>query len=246
MNQKMNQEKPDGFAALGALAKSHNPKTPSRILHASTQVLSLPTIKDVRQALRMVEEWEAAKGKLKVEFGEELSEVVQIAILTRMLPSDLQDKVSEMENAGDLKYHRVRDAILGIMNSRVRVLEPTPMDIGQVGGSVRESVRTATTGMEETNSPLSMLLQLGRGCRAFVFVAADLPESAQHQRAKAKGRERRVIKAAWTSGSRAKVSLSRTWEGQQGEKWCLRFSRGPVGCVVKLVRRRQSAAEEDV
>ena len=44
----------------------------------------------------MVEEWEVAKGKLKVEFGEELSEVVQIAILTGMLPSDLQDKVFEM------------------------------------------------------------------------------------------------------------------------------------------------------
>ena len=92
LNQKMYQVKPDGFAALGMHAKRYNPKTPSRILHALTQVLSPPTVKDVRQAPRMVEEWEAAKGKLKVEFGEELSEVVQIAILTGMLPSDLQDK----------------------------------------------------------------------------------------------------------------------------------------------------------
>ena len=99
LNQKMNQEKPDGFAALGMLAKRYNPKTPSRILHALTQVLSPPTVKDARQAPRMVEEWEAAKGKLKVEFGEELIEVVQIAILTVMLPSDLQDKVFEMGNA---------------------------------------------------------------------------------------------------------------------------------------------------
>ena len=66
--------------------------------------------------------------------------------------------------------------------------------------------------MEETNSPLAMRLQLGRACQAFVFVAGDLaisPESAQHQRAKARGRERRVVKAAWISGSMAKVSLSR-------------------------------------
>ena len=73
LNQKMSQGKPDGFAALGMLAKGCNPKTPSRILHALTQVLSSPTVKDVRQASRMVDEWEAAKGKLKVEFGEELS-----------------------------------------------------------------------------------------------------------------------------------------------------------------------------
>ena len=37
----------------------------------------------------------AAKGKLKMEFGENLSEVVQIAMLTGMLPSDLQDKDGE-------------------------------------------------------------------------------------------------------------------------------------------------------
>ena len=189
LNQIMNQEKLDGFTALGMRAQRYNSKTPSRILHALTQVLSPPTVKDVRQAPRMVEEREAAKGKLKVEFGEALSE----------LPSDLQDKV----NAGDLKYHNVRDAIVGIMNNGARVLEPTPMDIGQVGGRERErerEPRAVTTGMEETNSPLSMWLQLGRACQAFVFVAGDLaisPESAQHQRAKAKGRERRVVKAAW-------------------------------------------------
>ena len=59
---------------------------------------------------------------------------MQIAFLTGMLPSDLQDKV----NAGVLKYHNVRDAIVGIMNNRERVLEPTPRDTGQVGGPVRQ------------------------------------------------------------------------------------------------------------
>ena len=62
LNQKMNQGKPDGFAALGMLAERYNPKTSSRILHALTVVLSPPTVKDVRQAPRMVEEWEASKG----------------------------------------------------------------------------------------------------------------------------------------------------------------------------------------
>ena len=194
------------------LPKSYNPKTPSRILLVLTYVLSFSTTKDERHAPRMVEECEAAKGKLKVEFGEELREVVQVAILTGLLLRVLQDRVFEMENAGDVQYHRVRDAIVGIMNIRARVLAPTPMDVGQVEDLCERAVRTVTIGLEETNSPLSMLLQLGRECRAFVFVAADLvtsPESARHQRAKAKGRGRRVVKAAWTSGSRAKASLSR-------------------------------------
>ena len=55
LNQKMNQGKPDGFAAQGVLAKRHNPETPSRILHALTLVLSPLTIKNVRHAPRMVE-----------------------------------------------------------------------------------------------------------------------------------------------------------------------------------------------
>ena len=50
LNQIMNQGKPDGFTALGMRAKRYNPNTPSRILHALTQVLSPPTVKDVRQA----------------------------------------------------------------------------------------------------------------------------------------------------------------------------------------------------
>ena len=125
LNQTMKQEKSDGFA-------------PSRILHAFTHVLNHPTIDDERQVLRIVEEWDAAKEKLKIEFGKELREVVQIAVLTGMLPSDLQDKVFGMSNGGDVKYNRVRDAIVSIMNNRARVLEQTPMDTGQVGGPAQE------------------------------------------------------------------------------------------------------------
>ena len=45
--------------------------------------------------------------------------------------------VFEMENAGDLKYHKVSDAIVGLMNKRARVLEPWIL-VNQVGGLVRE------------------------------------------------------------------------------------------------------------
>ena len=99
----MKQQKPEGFAAFGMLPKSYNPKTPSRILHVLTYVLSFSTAKDERHAPWMVDEWETAKGTLKVEFGEELREVVQVAILTGMLRRVLQDRVFEMVNAGDVQ-----------------------------------------------------------------------------------------------------------------------------------------------
>ena len=47
----------------------------------------------------------------------ELSQVVQVAILTGIFPSDLQDSVFEMENAGELEYHRLSGAFVSIMNN---------------------------------------------------------------------------------------------------------------------------------
>ena len=104
---------------------------------------------------------------------------------------------------------------------------------------------------------------MGRACQAFVFVAGDLaisPESAQHQRAKARERVRKVVKAAWISGSRAKVSLSREDGVGMGSlglpitdlgratsgKVVVGNIRRSVGCVGKLVTRRQSAAGRGV
>ena len=105
----------------------------------------------------------------------------------------------EMVSAGDLKYHKVRGRDRG---HHEQPGEGAGADAHGYWSSWRtcereREPRTVTTGMEETNSPLSMWLQLGRACQAFVFVAVDLaisPESAQHQRAKARRRERRVVK----------------------------------------------------
>ena len=180
-----------------------------------------------------------------------------------MLPSDLQDKVFEMGKAGDLKYHKVRDAIVGIMNNRARVLEPTPMDIGQVGGPVRESRGQLRLGWRRRTVHFRCGCSWEGHVRRLSSLRGDLaisPESAQHQRAKARGRERRVVKAAWISGSRAKVSLSREDGVGMGSlglpitdlgratrgKVMVRDIRGSVGCVGKLVTRRQSAAERGV
>ena len=201
LNQKTKQEKSEGFA-------------PSRILHALTQVLDDPTIKDARQVPRIVEEWDAAKEKLKIEFGK----VVQIAVLTGMLPSDLQDKVFGMSNGGDFKYNRVRDAIVSIMNNRARVLEQTPTDTGQVGGPAREVGDDGYfwDGGEDHSS--FDVDAVGRGalgcchqCSGFGHFARKCPTLE----GKGKGKARRVEKVVWISSSRAEASLLKevgVWE----------------------------------
>ena len=128
-----------GFAALCLLAQRFNPKTPARILQYLTTVLSPPPVKDVRLLERAVEEWELKQGKLKVEFGEEFSDNVKVAILTAMIPRDLQDMVFQMGHAGEeLKYSAVRDKVMSIASHRAQMATPTPMDIGQVAEADNE------------------------------------------------------------------------------------------------------------
>ena len=128
-----------GFAALCMLSQRFNPKTPARILQFLTTVLNPAPVKDVRLLERAVEEWELKKGKLKVEFGEEFSDNVNVAILTGMIPRDLQDIVFQMGHAGEvLKYSAVRDKVMSIASHRAQMAVPTPMDIGQIGGQWEE------------------------------------------------------------------------------------------------------------
>ena len=123
-----------GFAALCALSQRFNPKTPARILQFLSTVLNPPSIKDVRLLERAVEEWEIKIGKLKVEFEEEFSDNVKVAIITGMVPRDLQDMIFQMGRAGeDLGYREVRDKVMSIASHRSQMAIPTPMDIGYLG-----------------------------------------------------------------------------------------------------------------
>ena len=123
-----------GFAALCVLSQRFNPKTPARILQFLTTILNPTPIKDVRLLERAVEEWEIKVGKLKVEFDEEFSDTIKVAIITGMIPRDLQDMVFQMGKSGEvLKYREVRDKVMSIASHRAQMATPTPMEVGWVG-----------------------------------------------------------------------------------------------------------------
>ena len=123
-----------GFAALCLLSQRFNPKTPGRVLQYLTTVLSPAPVKDVRLLQRAVEDWEAKRGRLKAEFDEEFSDNVCIAILTSMLPRDLQDLVFQQGQVGEaLKYQSIRDKVMSIASHRSQMATPAPMDIGYLG-----------------------------------------------------------------------------------------------------------------
>ena len=71
---------------------------------------------------------------MRIEFGEEFSDNVKVAIITGMIPRDLQDMIFQMGRAGeDLKYKEVRDKVMSIASHRAQMATPTPMDSGWVG-----------------------------------------------------------------------------------------------------------------
>ena len=120
---------------------------------------------------------EAAKGKLKMEFGENLSEVVQIAMLTEMLPSDLQDKVSEMGNGGDARYHRDRGH-----HEKPRESAGTDTD-----------GRWQTIGAGKRSSLSTMFLQLERVCRTCLVRTI-------RGRVVVRGTKGKVVRGSWSQG----------------------------------------------
>ena len=78
-----------------------------------TTVLSPSPVKDIRLLERAIEEWDSKRSRLKSEFNEEFSDNVCIAILTSMLPRDLQDLVFQQGKTGEtLTYKTVRDKVM--------------------------------------------------------------------------------------------------------------------------------------
>jgi hypothetical protein len=75
-----------GFSALHVLNLRFNPKTPALVLQHLGLVINPAPVKDVRLLAKALEDWEAKTVKLKMEFNEEFSETVRVAILISMLP----------------------------------------------------------------------------------------------------------------------------------------------------------------
>ena len=78
--------------------------------------------------------WGAKANLLLNEHGEESTPKMKTAVLTPMLPNELQDIV--FQNAeGEFKYETARDEIVSLAGYRIQLASPTPMDIGAVDNS---------------------------------------------------------------------------------------------------------------
>jgi hypothetical protein len=121
----------EGFAAWQKLYKKYNPRLMSRGLRLLTEAVQPPAAKDLAGVEQAVAKWEERVKVLKVQFKEDLSPFMKVAILTSMLPTVLQEyvytNVSEEPNYDDLKAK-----ILAMTSNKLASTKPVPADVGHV------------------------------------------------------------------------------------------------------------------
>lgn len=81
----------DGWTAWQKLFWRYKPRTQARALMAMRRVMEIRKVKDIRELTMAVETWEASSRTLEAEYDIKLDERIKLALLTKMLPSDLQD-----------------------------------------------------------------------------------------------------------------------------------------------------------
>jgi hypothetical protein len=136
----------NGFVAWKRLCEEYEPRTPARAMHVITDVLNPKVSKDPRQQLRIMEELDQKLKILEVDFGEKLSDFIKCAILTRVVPKDVNDLTQVMVK-DNWNYHEVREQSRAVLSSRASQANPKgrdDMDVDEV--TYREGSSWGGTG----------------------------------------------------------------------------------------------------
>jgi hypothetical protein len=83
-----------GLTAWHKLYARYNPRTATRMIQIVEEVVSPPKIKDPKDFERGIRAWLEKEKILKTEFGQNLQDGIQTAIITNMLPTNIRDIVT--------------------------------------------------------------------------------------------------------------------------------------------------------
>ena len=131
----------NGLLAWKRLSASLNPKTLASGLKCINAAHNPPRILDVRQIDIQVEEWQSKLEKLAAEYGETISSRVKLAILYRMMPREVQEKLLDKCRVqwSTVKDDDVTRTVVAVLEevkelakSHREQLVPIPMDISHV------------------------------------------------------------------------------------------------------------------
>ena len=133
----------NGLWAWKRMSSSLNPRTLASGIKMISSVLNPGKISNAARADTMIEEWEDKMTKLHVEYDEEISAKMKVAVLYAMLPKDLQERVLDKcavswdgtkEGEAEKIYGKVREEVKNIAKSRRDMITPKPMEVDRVQG----------------------------------------------------------------------------------------------------------------
>ena len=101
----------NGWEVWSRLFNRFDPRTPAKTLMAMMSVMQPKKAKDVRDLMNVVQAWEVNVRNLSIEHGITIDAKVKVALLTSILPSDLQDFVFQVAD-DKLDFASVRDRVM--------------------------------------------------------------------------------------------------------------------------------------
>ena len=120
-------------------------------------MVSPPAVRGIGEVISSIHRWESKVAALKSRYGEEVAGNLKHVIFIGMMPKELQDVLwqkASMEGEAKSTYESSRDYILNLVNQKLQMMKPVPMDVGGLegqeekgrGGSLEGSRRKVREG----------------------------------------------------------------------------------------------------
>ena len=120
-----------GFEAWRKLSKKYSPTTPMRGMQLMMAAINPGKAKGLEEVAIHIDRWEAKVLALSRDFNELLSEKMRAAILTSMLPADLQHAL--IQQADKIEDHKsTRDRVATIVEAKLALKNPDAMECDAV------------------------------------------------------------------------------------------------------------------
>ena len=116
----------EGWLAWNNIGSRFDPKTPAKALLAMMAATQPKKVRDTRDLPSAIEDWESKVKISKEEHNADLDEKIKIALLTSMLPSDIQDYVFQQADKDD--FAEIRDKVVTLAVNRASLSRPKPME----------------------------------------------------------------------------------------------------------------------
>ena len=118
----------DGFVAYKKLYDRYNPRTPASLTAAWREVIRTKKVRDLREADKTLDVWEAKVERLNKEHGETVPAGLKAALVMEMLPEGAQMTIAQ-GMARKIDYDALKAKIRLMASVHTEMATPKPMEV---------------------------------------------------------------------------------------------------------------------